>query len=63
MRNKETPTMGPEIHYQLIANRVAELRAEAAEHRRVREALAGRAGKSRGSERRSRAVFGKLRTS
>ncbi|WP_203990458.1 hypothetical protein [Sphaerisporangium rufum] len=55
--------MGPEIHYQLIANRVAELRAEAAEHRRVREALAGRAGKSRGSERRSRAVFGKLRTS
>ena len=30
--------MGPELHYQLIINRVAELHEEAAGHRRAREA-------------------------
>jgi hypothetical protein len=53
--------MGPELHYQLIINRVAELHEEASNHRRVREAE--RTRKSRRSDRRHRAELGKLRTS
>ncbi|MFG1879929.1 hypothetical protein ACGFIV_34370 [Sphaerisporangium sp. NPDC049003] len=55
--------MGPEIHYQLIVNRVAELREEASDHRRARQATQGRKSPERGSQRRLRAAFGKLRTS
>jgi hypothetical protein len=55
--------MAPEIHYQLVLNRVAELHEEASNHRRVREAIAGRKAREGGSHRRLRAAFGKLRTS
>ncbi|GAA5079168.1 hypothetical protein HNP84_009842 [Thermocatellispora tengchongensis] len=51
--------MGPELHYQMIINRVAELHEEAATHRQVREAEKGR----KSGERRHRAAFGKLRAS
>ncbi|MFC0864086.1 hypothetical protein ACFHYQ_17455 [Sphaerimonospora cavernae] len=57
--------MGPELHYQMIMSRTAELRAEAARQRLAREARAARKGDepSGGERHRSRAVFGKLRTS
>ncbi|GII64168.1 hypothetical protein Skr01_42530 [Sphaerisporangium krabiense] len=55
--------MYPEIHYQLIVDRVAELHREADDHRRAREATSGRKAGARGPQRRVRAVFGKLRTS
>ncbi|MET8139523.1 hypothetical protein ABZU32_04340 [Sphaerisporangium sp. NPDC005288] len=55
--------MAPELHYQLIISRVAELHAEAGEHRRAREAASGRKARSEGSQHRLRAAFGKLRTS
>ncbi|WP_214415325.1 hypothetical protein [Sphaerisporangium fuscum] len=56
--------MAPELHYQLIVNRVSELHHEAEAHRRANEAAASRkAAKNGGPQRRVRAVFGKLRTS
>ncbi|MEV7965699.1 hypothetical protein AB0O34_06920 [Sphaerisporangium sp. NPDC088356] len=55
--------MGPEIHYQLITNRVAELHDEASNHRLAREAVAGRKARELAPQRRLRAAFGKLRTS
>ncbi|WP_181871096.1 hypothetical protein [Sphaerisporangium album] len=55
--------MAPEIHYQLIVNRVAELHQEARDHRRASEAVAGRKARESGSPKRVRATFGKLRTS
>ncbi|NUW45055.1 hypothetical protein [Nonomuraea rhodomycinica] len=48
--------MNPEIDYQLMKSQARELRAAAAQHRRVREAEEGNK-----SERRS--VFGKRRSS
>ncbi|MEU9887033.1 hypothetical protein AB0M95_29130 [Sphaerisporangium sp. NPDC051017] len=55
--------MAPELHYQLIVDRVAELQREAHDHRRAREAAAGRKSRESGSPKRVRAAFGKLRTS
>ncbi|WP_214109593.1 hypothetical protein [Acrocarpospora catenulata] len=55
--------MGPELHYQLIINRVAELQREATSHRRAREAQAAKKAKQRSGERSARASFGKLRAS
>lgn len=55
--------MGPELHYQLIINRAAELQQEAAGHRRAREAQASMKAQQRSGGRRLRAAFGKLRTS
>ncbi|WP_248964736.1 hypothetical protein [Sphaerisporangium perillae] len=55
--------MAPELHYQLIINRVAELHEEASNHRRANEAIAGRKAQARSSQQRLRAAFGKLRTS
>ncbi|GII53440.1 hypothetical protein Pth03_18290 [Planotetraspora thailandica] len=52
--------MGPELQYQMIINRVADLRGEAAAHRLVREAKAARKARERSSERRQRGAFGKL---
>ncbi|GII93465.1 hypothetical protein [Sinosporangium siamense] len=49
--------MGPELHLQLILNRVDELREEAARHRRVREAIKSR--KNRTGEVRRRSLFGR----
>jgi hypothetical protein len=55
--------MGPEMHYQVIIDRVSELHDQAAAHRRVREAERGRAARQGKSGRRYRSVFGKLRAS
>ncbi|GGK78850.1 hypothetical protein Sme01_22450 [Sphaerisporangium melleum] len=57
--------MAPELHYQLIQHRVAELHGEADERRRVREAASGRqtASGRDTSQHRLRAAFGKLRLS
>ncbi|ETK34163.1 hypothetical protein GCM10009530_07770 [Microbispora corallina] len=55
--------MGPELHYQFVINRAAELQQEAASHRRVREAQAARKAQQQSGNRRLRAAFGKLRTS
>ncbi|GAA1013429.1 hypothetical protein Aple_054220 [Acrocarpospora pleiomorpha] len=55
--------MGPELHYQLIINRVAELHEEASSHRRAREAQASRKAHQRSASRRHRAGLGKSRTS
>ncbi|MEU7881073.1 hypothetical protein [Microbispora bryophytorum] len=55
--------MGPELHYQLMISRAAELQEEAADHRRARQAQAGRKAQQRSGQRRLRAAFGKLRTS
>ena len=52
--------MGPEIQYQMIISRVAELREEASHERRAREAVASR--KAHGRAHRVRAAFGKIRT-
>ncbi|GAA4561413.1 hypothetical protein [Planotetraspora kaengkrachanensis] len=50
--------MGPELHYQLIINRVADLQEEAADHRRARQAKAAKKAHESGGTRR-RGVFGK----
>ncbi|GIH29179.1 hypothetical protein Aph01nite_74890 [Acrocarpospora phusangensis] len=55
--------MGPELHYQLIINRVAELHEEATSHRRAREAQASRKAHERSSSRRMRAGLSKFRIS
>ncbi|GAA1505143.1 hypothetical protein GCM10009677_41780 [Sphaerisporangium rubeum] len=58
--------MAPELHYELINTKVAELHKQAADDRRAREAAKGktaRDGKASGSARGLRAAFGKLRTS
>ncbi|MBP2706486.1 hypothetical protein JOL79_22005 [Microbispora sp. RL4-1S] len=55
--------MGPEIHYQFVVGRAAELQREAADQRRVREAASARKASQRSGERRQRGAFGKLRTS
>ncbi|WP_160330399.1 hypothetical protein [Sphaerimonospora mesophila] len=57
--------MGPELHYELIKSRSAELREEAARQRLARRALAAKKKDERsgGARRRSRADFGKLSTS
>ncbi|MCW2877395.1 MAG: hypothetical protein JWQ95_1495 [Sphaerisporangium sp.] len=54
--------MAPEIHYQLILNRVAELHAEASNHRRASQAIEGKKAQGRAPQQRLRAAFGKLRT-
>ncbi|MDF5751906.1 hypothetical protein [Spongiactinospora sp. TRM90649] len=55
--------MGPELHYELILNRVSELHEAAAAHRRAKEADKRRKSSegTRGS--RNRSLFAKLRTS
>ena len=55
--------MGPEMHYQLILNRVAELQEEASSHRKAREARAAKKSHEQESSRRVRAGLGKFRTS
>lgn len=58
--------MAPELHYELINSKVAELHKQAADDRRARQAMKSKAaknGKGSGSERGLRAAFGKLRTS
>ncbi|WP_433250632.1 hypothetical protein ACQPYK_04505 [Streptosporangium sp. CA-135522] len=50
--------MGPELHYQMIISRTAELRTEAADHRRVRQVEAAKKERSEGGLRRS--LFGKF---
>ena len=58
--------MAPELHYELINAKVAELHKQAADDRRAREAAKGKVagnGKESRSERGLRAAFGKLRTS
>ncbi len=52
--------MGPEMHYELMVSRAAELREEAAGYRRAREARADRRARDAGHRR--RATFGKFRT-
>ncbi|GLW99615.1 hypothetical protein Misp02_37020 [Microtetraspora sp. NBRC 16547] len=52
--------MGPELHYQMIINRAAELREEAAHHRTVRAAIAA-LKERRDSVHRARASLGKSR--
>jgi hypothetical protein len=54
--------MGPELQYQMMISRVAELREEAADHRRAREARSSRKAHERSGNRRLRAAFGKFRT-
>ncbi|GAA1299990.1 hypothetical protein Psi02_21980 [Planotetraspora silvatica] len=54
--------MGPELQYQLIINRVADLQVEAADHRRARQAKAAQKARQRDGHRR-RGVFGKTTTS
>ncbi|WP_157520055.1 MULTISPECIES: hypothetical protein [Herbidospora] len=51
--------MAPELHYQIIINRVAELQNEATTYRRVREAEKAR---ERGGHHRLRASLGKFRS-
>lgn len=55
--------MGPELHYQLILNRVAELQQEASSHRRAREARSAKKPHEQGPSRRVRAGLGKFRAS
>ncbi|WP_182898318.1 hypothetical protein [Microbispora sp. H10830] len=55
--------MGPELQYQVMISRAAELQEEAADHRLARQAQAGRKAQQRSGQRRLRAAFGKLRTS
>jgi hypothetical protein len=54
--------MGPELQYQLIINRVADLQEQAADHRRARQAKAAQKAHERGGHRR-RGVFGKITNS
>ncbi|GAA3142903.1 hypothetical protein GCM10010466_37340 [Planomonospora alba] len=51
--------MGPELHFQVMVNRNAELREEAAQHRLAREAEAVRKSRSEGARRRGLRFFGK----
>ncbi|MBG0827481.1 hypothetical protein HS041_06865 [Planomonospora sp. ID67723] len=51
--------MGPDIHFDLMVTRNAELRAEAAEHRRAREVIAARKNRSDGERRRGLNLFRK----
>ncbi|MBG0813851.1 hypothetical protein [Planomonospora sp. ID82291] len=51
--------MGPEIHFQVMISRNAELREEAAAHRRAREVEAARKARSAGERRRGLRFFGK----
>jgi hypothetical protein len=55
--------MGPELQYQMIINRVADLQGEAASHRLVREAKAAKKAREHSGDRRRRGAFGKLSTS
>ncbi|WP_169951536.1 hypothetical protein [Microbispora sp. H11081] len=55
--------MGPELHYQVMIDRAAELQQEAREHRLARQSQAGAKARQRSGQRRLRAAFGKLRTS
>jgi hypothetical protein len=55
--------MNPELHYELIISRVAELHEEARCHSRVREAQTSRKAHQRGASRRLRAGLGMFRTS
>ncbi|MFF5210435.1 hypothetical protein [Streptosporangium sp. NPDC000396] len=50
--------MGPELHFQMIINRSAELREQAADHRRAREVEKARKSQAGGVRRRS--LFGKI---
>ncbi|GIH91095.1 hypothetical protein ACFFMN_08880 [Planobispora siamensis] len=45
--------MGPDIHFDMMMNRHAELHAEAVRHRRVREAQAVSKSRSRGQRNRA----------
>ncbi|GII03064.1 hypothetical protein [Planobispora takensis] len=45
--------MGPDIHFDMMMNRHAELRADAARYRRVREAQAASKSRSRGERNRA----------
>ncbi|MBO3746903.1 hypothetical protein J5X84_12560 [Streptosporangiaceae bacterium NEAU-GS5] len=54
--------MGPEIQYQMIISRVAELHEEASHERRARAAKAARKADERSSHRRARGAFGKFRS-
>ncbi|MBO3748225.1 hypothetical protein J5X84_19300 [Streptosporangiaceae bacterium NEAU-GS5] len=57
--------MSPELHYQLMINRVDELHAAADHYRLAQEAVEGRRATraARAGSRVLRGVFGKLRTS
>ncbi|MEO3807911.1 hypothetical protein ABGB17_02800 [Sphaerisporangium sp. B11E5] len=58
--------MAPEMHYELITSKVAELHKQAADERRARQATKAKAAESAGESRSGRglrAAFGKLRTS
>ncbi|MEU7990334.1 hypothetical protein ACFV0L_43360 [Streptosporangium canum] len=50
--------MGPELHLQMIISRTAELREEAADHRRARQVQAAKKVRSQGERRRG--FFGKF---
>ncbi|GAA4231528.1 hypothetical protein FHR32_003502 [Streptosporangium album] len=50
--------MSPELHLQMIDNRAIELRKEAADYRRARQAETARKSRSTGGHRRS--LFGKI---
>ncbi|GGS94286.1 hypothetical protein GCM10010156_60710 [Planobispora rosea] len=52
--------MIPELHFQTMTDRAAELRAEAAEYRRAREAVAARKARSGGERRRGLGLFRKI---
>ncbi|WP_157530323.1 hypothetical protein [Microtetraspora niveoalba] len=54
--------MGPELQYQMMMTRAAELRDEAAHHRTVRAAIVA-LKERRASAHRARASFGKSRAS
>lgn len=56
--------MDPDLHYQVMVSRSAELREEAARHSLVRKAKAAKkAGERSGGKRDPRAASGGLRTS
>ncbi|MFB9721141.1 hypothetical protein [Planobispora longispora] len=52
--------MTPDLHFQTMIDRAAELRAEAAEYRRVREAVAARKSRSGGERRRGLGLLRKI---
>ncbi|MBB5961329.1 hypothetical protein [Planomonospora venezuelensis] len=54
--------MGPDIHFDLMVTRTAELRAEAAEHRMAREAVEARKSRSGETRRRGLGLFRKTTT-
>lgn len=55
--------MVPELHYQVIKDRVSELRNQAAAHRLAREAERGNKERAPQPERRPRSVLARFRTS